>query len=187
MCSSDLASDFLVNQWYLALLVIFLLAVALRIILKIYKIRRVTDYLKIHMPVVGRLNKIIYTARFARTLSSLYSSGMPILAALQTAGRTIGNVYVEEQFEQVTAEVRSGVALSQALKQVDGLVRKLASTILVGEESGRLDTMLDSIALTMEDEAEAATKRMMTLLEPVLICLMAVVVGFIIIDRKSVV
>ncbi len=175
------ASDFLVNQWYLALLVIFLLAVALRIILKIYKIRRVTDYLKIHMPVVGRLNKIIYTARFARTLSSLYSSGMPILAALQTAGRTIGNVYVEEQFEQVTAEVRSGVALSQALKQVDGLVRKLASTILVGEESGRLDTMLDSIALTMEDEAEAATKRMMTLLEPVLICLMAVVVGFIII------
>ena len=119
------ASDFLVNQWYLALLVIFLLAVALRIILKIYKIRRVTDYLKIHMPVVGRLNKIIYTARFARTLSSLYSSGMPILAALQTAGRTIGNVYVEEQFEQVTAEVRSGVALSQALKPVDGLVRKL--------------------------------------------------------------
>ena len=60
-------------------------------------------------------------------------------------------------------------------------MRKLASTILIGEESGRLDSMLDSIAMTMEEEAEAATKRMMTLLEPVLICLMAIVVGFIII------
>ena len=77
--------------------------------------------------------------------------------------------------------MRSGVPLSQTLREVDGLVRKLASTILIGEESGRLDSMLDSIAMTMEEEAEAATKRMMTLLEPVLICLMAIVVGFIII------
>ena len=175
------ASDFLVHQWYILLLVIFVLAVVLQIIFKIYKIRRAIDYMKVHLPVVGRLNKIIYTARFARTLSSLYSSGMPIVGALKTAGKTIGNVYVEDQFEQVTVTVRSGVPLSQALREVDGLVRKLASTILIGEESGRLDTMLDSIAMTMEEEAEAATKRLMTLLEPVLICLMAVVVGFIII------
>ena len=175
------ASDFLVHQWHILLLVIFVLAVMLQIIFKIYKIRRAIDYMKVHLPVVGRLNKIIYTARFARTLSSLYSSGMPIVGALKTAGKTIGNVYVEEQFEQVTVTVRSGVPLSQALREVDGLVRKLASTILIGEESGRLDTMLDSIAMTMEEEAEAATKRLMTLLEPALICLMAVVVGFIII------
>ncbi len=77
--------------------------------------------------------------------------------------------------------MRSGVPLSQVLKEVDGLLRKLSSTILVGEESGRLDTMLDSIAMTMEEEAEAATKRLVTMLEPVLICLMAMVVGFIII------
>ena len=96
-------------------------------------------------------------------------------------GGTIGNLYVEGQFEQVAVTVRSGVPLSQVLKEVDGLLRKLSSTILVGEESGRLDTMLDSIAMTMEEEAEAATKRLVTMLEPVLICLMAMVVGFIII------
>lgn len=175
------ASDFLVHQWYVALTVIFLAAAVMRVILKIYRIRRTIDYMKVRMPVIGRLNKIIYTARFARTLSSLYSSGMPIVGALQTAGRTIGNIYVEEQFGQAAVSVRSGVPLSQALREVDGLVRKLASTILIGEESGRLDTMLDSIAITMEEEAEAATKRMMTLLEPALICLMAMVVGFIII------
>lgn len=176
-------SDFLVSRWYLALFMVFVIGLLLRIILKIYRVRRTVDFIKVRMPVIGKLNKVIYTARFARTLSSLYSSGMPIVAALQTAGGTIGNLYVEGQgqFEQVAVTVRSGVPLSQALKEVDGLLRKLSSTILVGEESGRLDTMLDSIAMTMEEEAEAATKRLVTMLEPVLICLMAMVVGFIII------
>lgn len=174
-------SDFLVGQWYVVLLGAFLLAVILRVTAKIYRVRRTIDYIKVHMPVAGKLNKVIYTARFARTLSSLYSSGMPIVAALQTAGGTVGNVYVEEQFGRVVTTVRSGVPLSQALREVDGFLRKLSSTIMVGEESGRLDTMLDSIAVTMEEEAEAATKRLVTLLEPVLICVMALLVGFIIV------
>ena len=174
-------SDFLVTQWYVALLVIFLLFIILRTVGKIYKVRRTIDYIKVHMPVAGKLNKVIYTARFSRTLSSLYSSGMPIASALQTAGGTVGNVYVEEQFDKVISMVRSGIPLSQALREVDGFLRKLSSTIMGGEESGRLDAMLDSIAMTMEEEAEAATKRLVTLLEPILICIMALVVGFIII------
>lgn len=174
-------SDFLVQQWYVALLAVFLLFIILRTVGKIYKVRRTIDYIKVHMPVAGKLNKVIYTARFSRTLSSLYSSGMPIAQALQTAGGTVGNIYVEEQFDKVIAMVRSGIPLSQALREVDVFLRKLSSTILVGEESGRLDIMLDSIAMTMEEEAEAATKRLVTLLEPILICIMALVVGFIII------
>ena len=175
------ASDFLIQDWYVALFVLFVGGVFLRIVSKIYQVRRILDYGKVHMPVAGKLNKVIYTARFARTLSSLYSSGMPIVAALETAGATVGNVYVEEQFQQVGTTVRSGVPLSQALREVDGFVLKLSSAILVGEESGRLDSMLESTAITMEEEAEAATKRLVTLLEPVLICFMAILVGFIII------
>lgn len=174
-------SDFLVTRWYVLLLVLFLLAVILRVVGKIYGVRRTIDYMKVHMPVAGKLNKIIYTARFARTLSSLYSSGMPIVSALQIAGGTVGNLYIQEQFGEIASMVRSGTPLSQSLREVDGFVRKLSSTILVGEESGRLDTMLDSIAMTMEEEAEAATKRLVTLLEPVLICVMALMVAFIII------
>lgn len=175
------ASDFLIQDWYVALFILFVGGIFLGIVSKIYQVRRILDYGKVHMPVAGKLNKVIYTARFARTLSSLYSSGMPIVAALETAGATVGNVYVEEQFQQVGTTVRSGVPLSQALREVDGFVLKLSSTILVGEESGRLDAMLESIAVTMEEEAEAATKRLVTLLEPVLICFMAMLVGFIII------
>ncbi len=174
-------SHFLVEQWYVALLVVFVFVLILRVVSKIDRVRHTIDYIKVHMPVVGKLNKVIYTARFSRTLSSLYSSGMPIAQALQTAGGTVGNIYVERQFEQVVAMVRGGVPLSQALREVDGFLRKLSSTILVGEESGRLDVMLDSIAITMEEEAEEATKRLVTLLEPILICLMALLVAFIII------
>ena len=106
---------------------------------------------------------------------------MPIALAISVAGKTIGNVYIEKQFEEVVTEVRSGVPLSRALRQVDGLMKKLAGTILVGEESGRLDVMLDSIAVSMEEEAEQATKQMVTLLEPILIIFMALIVGFIMI------
>lgn len=174
-------SDFLVKRWYVALLIVFTVAMLLRVIFSIPAVRRQLDYRKVHIAGFGKLFKVVYTARFARTLSSLYSSGMPIATAIAIAGNTIGNKYIEEQFEQVVTMVRSGVPLSQALREVDGLQRKLASTILVGEESGRLDVMLDSIAVTLEEEAEQATKRMVTLLEPILIIFMAVIVGFIMI------
>ena len=174
-------SDFLVQKWYAALLIVFTVFMLIRIIMAIPAVRRQIDYRKVHMPVFGKLFKIIYTARFARTLSSLYSSGMPIATALGIAGNTIGNSYVEGQFEQVVALVRSGIPMSQALREVAGLQKKLASTILVGEESGRLDVMLDSIALSLEADAEEATKRMVTLMEPLLIMMMAVIVGFIMI------
>lgn len=174
-------SDFLVHKWYLALLAVFTIVMIIRLLAAIPAVHRQLDYRKVHMPVFGKLFKVVYTARFARTLSSLYSSGMPIATAIGIAGNTIDNSYIEEQFEQVVTKVRSGVPLSQALRDVDGLQKKLSSTILVGEESGRLDVMLDSIAATMEEDAEAATKRMVTLLEPILIVFMAVIVGCIMI------
>lgn len=174
-------SNFLLTKWYIALLVVAVLFALIRIIVGIPGVRRQIDYRKVHIWGFGKLFKVIYTARFARTLSSLYSSGMPIASSIGIAAKTIGNGYIEEQFDRVSMLVRSGVPLSQALKEVDGLMKKLSSTILVGEESGRLDTMLDSIAETLEEDAEQATKRMVTMLEPLLIIFMALIVGFIMI------
>lgn len=170
----------LVQRWYAVLVGILVALAVSRIILGFPKVRRKMDYLKVHMPVLGKLNKVIYTARFARTLSSLYSGGMSVMNSLKLAAETIDNRYVEEQFEQVSVRVRSGVPLSEALREVDGLLAKLSSTILVGEESGRLDTMLDSIAQSLEMDAQEATKRMVTLLEPVMICVMGLMVGFVV-------
>lgn len=158
-------SDFMVTKWYLLLLGL--------------------DRGKLTMPVFGKLHRIICTARFARTISSLYASGLPIITALQTARDTIGNAYIVSQFDAVLAQVRSGVSLSAALESVDGFQRKLCSSIAVGEETGQLDSMLDSIADSMEYDAQQASRRMMTILEPMLIVLMAFVVGFIIIAVMS--
>ena len=174
-------SNFLVQKWYIALLTVAVIVALIRIIVGIPSVRRGVDWLKVHMWGFGKLFKVVYTARFARTLSSLYSSGMPLVSAVGVAAKTIGNGYVESQFDEVITMVRSGVPLSQGLREVDGLLKKLSSTILVGEESGRLDVMLDSIAETLEADAEQATKRMVTLLEPILIIFMALIVGCIMI------
>ncbi len=174
-------SNFLVQKWYIALLAVAVIVVLIRIIVGIPAVRRGVDWMKVHMWGFGKLFKVVYTARFARTLSSLYSSGMPLVSAVGVAAKTIGNGYVESQFDEVITMVRGGVPLSQGLREVDGLLKKLSSTILVGEESGRLDVMLDSIAETLESDAEQATKRMVTLLEPILIIFMALIVGCIMI------
>ena len=174
-------SNFLVQKWYIALLAVAVIVALIRIIVGIPAVRRGVDWMKVHMWGFGKLFKVVYTARFARTLSSLYSSGMPLVSAVGVAAKTIGNGYVESQFDEVITMVRGGVPLSQGLREVDGLMKKLSSTILVGEESGRLDVMLDSIAETLEADAEQATKRMVTLLEPILIIFMALIVGCIMI------
>lgn len=178
-------SDFMVTKWYLLLLGLAALAAALRALLRSPSVRLALDRGKLKMPVFGRLHRIICTARFARTISSLYASGLPIITALQTARDTIGNAYIASQFDAVLAQVRSGVSLSAALESVDGFQRKLCSSIAVGEETGQLDSMLDSIADSMEYDAQQASRRMMTILEPMLIVLMAGVVGFIIIAVMS--
>ena len=125
---------------------------------------------------------IIYTARFARTISSLYSSGIPIVQALQIGRKTIGNTYIDSQFDDAVAKVRSGGNLSDALDNIKGFTKKLTSAVRVGEETGSLDTMLNSIADSMEYESNMAVDRMVATLVPVLIVVMAIIVGFIMIS-----
>lgn len=179
------ASDFMTTRWYVVVMAVVVLVIAVQALLRVAEVKFAVDKMALTMPVFGRLNSVICTARFARTLSSLYSSGMPIVQALTVARGTIGNVYIDSQFDLVLASVRQGANLSDALDQVDGFVRKLVSSIRIGEETGQLDAMLDSIADAMDYDAREASKRMMTMLEPMLIIIMAFVVGFIIVAVMS--
>lgn len=134
------------------------------------------DKIKIKMPKIGRLMKIICTARFARTLSSLYSSGLTILTALNISKTTVGNRYIESQFDEAIKLVRSGNSLSEALNAVDGFDIKLIQTIAIGEETGSLDELLINVADDFEYESGVAMKKLVTMLEPLMICVMACVV-----------
>jgi type IV pilus assembly protein PilC len=151
-------------------------------ILSIPKVKLQTDKVKLSVPKIGHLFKIIYTARFARNLSSLYSSGLPMINALNIAGDTVGNTYIRDQFIMVVESVRNGEALSAAIEKIDGFDAKLVATIYIGEESGRLDEMLENVSDAYDYEAEMATARMVTYIEPVMIIIMAFMVGSIILS-----
>ena len=138
--------------------------------------------INIKIPKFGKLLMTIYTSRFARTLCSLYTSGMSIVNALNIAKTTIGNVYIESQFDGAIKKLRNGESLSQAIKDIDGFDIKLTSSIFVGEESGRLESMLTTLADDFDFEAEQASERMITLIQPLMIIFLAVVIFLIIIS-----
>lgn len=171
-------SHFLVRRWYIALGGGILLAVLPKILLRIPALRFWLDRWKVTTCLlgIGKLNSTICTARFARTVSSLYSSGMPLVSALKAAGDAVGNRYLAGQFEAAAAKVCGGETLSASLWEMDGLQKKLCGAVQVGEETGRLDSMLEFAAGTMEYDSSQAGKRLITLLEPCMIVLMSLIV-----------
>ena len=175
-------SNFVKNKWYVLIIAAVVLYIFFRVLCAIPGIRYAKDKLELKLPVIGKLRRVIYTARFARTLSSLYSAGISIINCLQIARNTIGNSYIERQFDQVIADVRAGMNLSESLDRVDGFTKKLSSSVAVGEETGALDTMLVSIANQMEYDSEVAMNKLVSYLEPAMIVVMAAVVGFVIIS-----
>ena len=170
-------SDFLLTKWFWVLGGAAAAYLGIKGLLLLPKVRLQADRLKLKLPKLGALLRTIYTARFARTLCSLYTSGLPIVAALQVGRNTIGNRYLESQFDAVIASVKRGEALSAALGQVDGFHRKLAGTVAIGEETGSLDTMLISAADSFEYDADLAVTKMIGYLEPAMIIVMALAVG----------
>ena len=175
-------SDFLVLRWYLLLIAVLIVIVFFQYLLSIYSVRMVFDKFKLRMPVIGKLLRIIYTARFARTLSSLYGSGVSMIRALEITGTILMNKYLESQFPDLVKDVRNGEPLSESVRKIDGLDNKLPNTILIGEEAGRLDTMLISTADAFDYEAEMASGALVALVEPVMIAVMALVIMVVILS-----
>lgn len=174
-------TGFTSKYWYVVIFAIVAGLILIRAICSIVVVRLALDKMLIHMPLIGKLWKVIYTARFARALSSLYSAGIPIVTAMQIARSSIGNTYIEKQFDTAIPVIRGGGNLSEAIEPVDGFIKKLAFAVRVGEETGSLDVMLNSTAEDLEYESELAINKMVTYLEPAMIILMALIVGFIMI------
>jgi len=170
-------SGFLMRRWYIVLIVGLIAVALVQYLLLIPAVRYAFDKLKLKMPVIGKLVKIIYTARFSRTLSSLYSSGVSMIRALEITGTIISNKYIEGQFPDFIKNVRNGEPLSASVRGIIGFDNKLSNTILVGEESGRLDSMLTSTADSFDYEAEMATAKIVAMAEPIMLIIMAFVIG----------
>jgi type IV pilus assembly protein PilC len=164
------------------LVVLGLSIFGLRMYYSTYRGRRVMDGFLLKMPILGIIMRKIAVARFCRTLSTLLSSGVPILDGLDITARTAGNAIVEDALKEVRKGIERGETVSAPLSATKVFPSMVTQMINVGETTGALDAMLSKIADFYEEEVDTAVAGLMTLLEPVMISILGVVVGGIVIS-----
>lgn len=150
-----------------------ILVMLIGFIASLYPVKYQIDKVLLKLPKISPLIRIVYTAQFARTLASLYASGINIVDSLQISRNTIPNYYIREQFDDAVRKIRAGNTLSETLKEIDGFDIKLSQTTEIGEETGQLDRMLNSTASSYEYESQAAINKMITILQPAMIVILA--------------
>jgi len=173
-------SDSITGYWYIYIGVVLAVVFTVKYSLKIPSVRYKFDKLICKMPKVGPLVVKVYTGKFARTLSSLYSSGIPMVEALERSSAILNNTFIEQAFETVISEVKQGEQLSVSIQRTGIFESMFCSIIFVGEESGALDTILEKSASFYEDESDSAIQRLVGLIEPVMIIFMGGAIGTVI-------
>jgi type IV pilus assembly protein PilC len=175
------ASDFLAHHFTLLSFVPLGLYLLIRQWYRTEKGREIADRWAVHLPVIGELIKKMAVAKFTRTLGTLVKSGVPILQALDTVAKTSGNRIVEKAILKARESIREGEKIADPLRQSGIFPPMVLQMISVGEETGNLETMLNKIAEFYDQEVDTAIKAMTSLIEPVVICVMGLVIGSIVI------
>lgn len=141
------------------------------------------DHMKLKIPMgIGEIVQKLAMARFSRTLSTLVSSGVPILQAIEITGDTAGNTVVSRAMVSVKQGVKEGRPMSEPLTKVSVFPSMVTQMIAVGEETGAVDTMLNKIADFYEDEVNASVKALTSILEPIMMIGVGALVGVIVIS-----
>lgn len=143
--------------------------------------RRVVDAALLKAPILGMILRKVAVARFCRTLSTLMSSGVPILDGLDITAKTAGNAIVEDAVQVTRTRIERGETVSAPLRETGVFPPMVTQMINVGETTGALDAMLGKIADFYEEEVDTAVAGLLTLLEPVMIAFLGVVVGGIVV------
>jgi len=138
------------------------------------------DTMKLRIPVLGTLMKKASVSRFALTFATLLESGLPVLEAMGVVKRVVDNALLAETLETVRQKIAEGADIATPLKQSRVFPPVVGYMIGVGEESGRLEELLKKVAQSYDEEVEIAAQKLTALLEPLMIVIMAVVVGFIV-------
>jgi type IV pilus assembly protein PilC len=175
-------SNFVGRFWWLIFAFFIVLFVAIKYIRKDPKGRYMFDKMLLGLPVLGNVLRKIAVARFTRTLGTLITSGVPILEGLSITARTSGNAVLEDALMKVRKAVEEGRTIVDPLKESGVFPNMVTQMIGVGEATGAMDAMLQKIADFYEDEVDAATKDMLTLLEPIMIGFLGIAVGGIVIS-----
>ncbi len=175
-------SAFVKNNLFLIIIVLIFICIIAKILIRTKKVRCIIDKIKVKLPYIGTLSRTIYTSRFADTFSSLHSCGVVVTTAVETSSRTIGNIYIESQFEKIIGKIAFGVSVSEAIYLVDGFDGKLADMIRIGEESGELEGMLNIISEKLNGDAQSAITKMLSLIEPIIIITLSLIILFVMVS-----
>lgn len=170
-------SDFFVNQWGVLLSILIALIGVVLNIKKVSSIKRALDHLLLKLPLFGALNKKNLAATFSSTMSMLIESGIPMLQAMEITKKVMDNAVAEEEMKRAIEILKQGNSLLEAISRSVVFPQLLLSMVSVGEESGALDEMLDKISTFFKEEVEIAVDNLTMLIEPIMIVIVAVIIG----------
>ncbi|MFC1819670.1 type II secretion system F family protein, partial [Thermodesulfobacteriota bacterium] len=172
-------SNFLQSFWWLILLVFITGMILIRQFKKTSRGSYLWDEIKLRFPIIGPINIKLAMARFGRTLGSLLQSGVTLLSSLQIVRNIVNNALIADTIEKAMDEIQTGKSLAAPLSQSRWVPPVVIQMITVGEQSGELEKMLNKIADIHEREVESRIMAMTSMLEPVMILIMALVIFFI--------
>lgn len=170
-------SDFLLNEWRTVVIVIVVLAGVLFLVGRTKGGRRFYDYLKLHLPLFGKVNLDLITARFARGFSLLISSGMDVVEALNTIAIVINNTWMKERYLKAVDNVCQGMSIALAFKSYKLFPDMMLQMIAVGEQTAGLEEVLSKSFAYFDGKAESALTNLTNKLQPIMMIIMGVVVG----------
>lgn len=170
-------ASFLLKYWWAAILV---LGAGIYFGIRYFKTddgKRLSDGIKLNMPVIGPLFRKLYMARFTRTGATLLATGVPMIDALEICAKSVNNSYVAEAILRAADKVKNGKGLAESLENEDYILKLAPQMIGIGEKSGRVDEMMAKTATVYENELDEAIRAISTIIEPMLMVVLAVVAG----------
>lgn len=174
------ASEFMQSFWWLIALVVTGIIVLITYIRKNKETKYYLDYLLLRMPLIGKMMQKAVLARMMRTLSSLFTSSVPILQAMQIVEKVVENEVIAKVIRESRSSLEKGRSMTEPMKAHWAFPPLVTQMISIGESSGALDSMLTKIAEFYEKEVETVTDQLKSLIEPLMIVVLAGLVGTIV-------
>jgi type IV pilus assembly protein PilC len=171
----------MVDYFWITPLILVGIFILLKLVRMSHKGRYVTDWIKLHIPIVGNIIEKTIIARTARTLGTLISSGVPILEGLAIVRDTANNAVFEEMYQRILDSIREGETIAQPMKESRLVDDMVVNMVDVGEETGDLDRMLYKIADVYDEEVDVLVQGLIKLLEPLMVVFLGLCVGFIVV------
>ena len=169
------------ERWYIVIVSVATVVISLASYLKSESGIHLKDRIKLRFPVIKRTTIKVYAARFALALSNLVSSGIPLLNALDITSRVVNNSILMKKIELMREDVHTGITLTEALRKANIFPPVVPAMISIGEESGNLDEILDKTSEYLDEDVNSSITKLMSMLEPAMVLLVALLVGVIVI------